>query len=302
MRLTESQLRRLVGKIISEMPYAGSLGVRHTPDPDYIPAGMYPPSTFFDPTTQDELDSQRGSAERLAKSEWFGKEAERRYSYLPFPVWTAAEIGVPRDGKDERADVMDLFPDGVDLLGQEGFSFEGVGKGDLVLMYSAAGVMKGFNASPWMIIHTFFDDPDSFRTGMLKLVPSYSDMRVGAPDSGSVIMIKPDGMFAGLTRLRDWIEDDNHPLWQLFYETSSRAGAFTFGSANRLLGIAPIANDLAAEIICQELLDKRRFHMNLDVLPAEQAALFPLLKRWAVQCASEFRANAPGKLIRVSVN
>lgn len=278
MRITSDQLRRIIReeieRSIDEMAFAGQLGTVYADDPG---EGFFSDGEDEDPAVRSK---DRSGAFKYSRSKLFTNLAIKHYANLPFNVWTATVIGrfdiTHLDGW-KRAAVIDLFPDGLDTLESMGIeSSNKISPDDFVILYGATTTAKDFNASPWMILHGFFDQSSDFEN----ICPTFFTLReIGDYSLPEVL--------------------DDVPA-QDFYDLVARAQEFFTMRSARIGAIS--GGDSVAEAVTQELLDRRGFHVNSEAVPPELASALRVFTRLVKTVGEEFRQNAPGKMLVVRSN
>ena len=289
MRLSESRIRRIireeVEQAVDEMAYAGSLGIRQGSDD-------------FEFEDEDGLDFNAGAprnfpgAEKYARSSRFKNQATKLYANFPHNVWIASWAGDPREIRtiaseldigiggeyagERRIVGIDLVPEGIRILEQIGFEAPArVGPDDLVILHSISNVDRANLSSPWMIIHSMFDDqgapPDNF-------IPSWYDLDL-------------EGLIRRL-RLKDGssLEDDTSKFGLVFTMASARGG------------LIQAAGDAAAEAITQELITKGGFRYKTEALDDESIEIMEEFAAAVKTAADEFRQSTKGMLLAVATS
>lgn len=296
-------IRRLIREmILQEMPYAGSLGVRRgAPSwgPGILDSGV-------------DMETSLTRAEKFAKSKHFDSQAVKLFGNIPIPVWYAAIIGSvgagmnPVYSEDEdylypaqklfkrimisdRVGLVKTFPKGIKVLEAAGFTDMGkIGRGDLVIIGVASMVYPGFNATPWMTLHTVFD-ADYNEEFYDKMCPSYTQL----------YKIMSDMDMNG--------ELENHPSESFirFFEDSELSMAkpripspFTMSAGRE--GVR--GRDALAECMVQELLDRNGLQLNWNAIPAEEHPVAETVIRIIKSAAKEFRQSMPGHTLVAIVN
>ena len=277
MKITKSYLRQIIkeelARKLDEMPYAGTF--RGAGDKDIITPGDY--------GIADPPFSRRGkdpdATTRYVRSAKFQDDAIRLYANIQFPVWLAplfskrgsplaADIG----SELERAGIMDLASEGLDYLASKGF--DGIEKidpiGDLVIVAGGLNVNIGGVSSPWMIFHGIFDSlQDDYTGNISELAPGITDLVNDMDMSGIDIDVLTSCLTMG----------------------SVRKGEFNGQTT-----------DMIAEMMCQELLDKRGLHFNFNMIddPEIQVQIEEFGDR-VKDLVESFRQGARGKLILVHI-
>ena len=280
MRITEKQLRRIIREALAlklnEMPYAGMLT---GPDDKNI---VLPGRPYWSPgetgrTIARAMDPATTS--RYIKSVKFIADAESHYAKLPFPVWLAPVLSANPEVTDNFVDpqfsysrirVLNLAKDdALEFLENAGFiGLEKINPtGDLVVCPVGLNVIKGFVTSPWVIMHGIFDSLEDSRA-IEKLVP-------------------------GIVQLYKEIDENQSITYDLVRSLTMYAAR-----TNQISYSA--VNDIIAEMMMQEIFDKRRLYFNFDKVnnPESQARIIEIGKR-VKELAPSFSQNAPGKLILV---
>ena len=301
MKLKESQLRNFIRNQIKEMAYAGRL----SPQQAYI----YP-SWVQNIDDEEELDMYKNFAnlsdtslafnydrenppnpdipKKYAMSQTFERLAKKHFANIPWNVWFAPLIGTYREivtdsNEETRATLEPLYPDGIARLKKIGYEIpENIGTDDVVILYTTTIMEKNFIATPWMIVHSMFDNNNTgvfSKTYKEKLGVLMGRGRQSVPPpKGTEALIEEEYM-AGVNKWKN---------------------ALTMRSA-RIDDIAVI-EDAFAEIMCQELLTKSGFTINDSGAEQKYIDALYALKPVIKQCAREFNSNIRGKLIITAVN
>ena len=289
MRLSESRIRRIireeVEQAVDEMAYAGSLGIRQGSDD-------------FEFEDEEGIDFNAGvprnfpGAEKYARSGRFKNQATKLYANFPHNVWIASWAGDPREIRtiaseldigiggeyagERRIVGIDLVPEGIRILQQIGFEAPArVGPDDLVILHSISNVDRVNLSSPWMIIHSMFDDqgapPDNF-------IPSWEDLDLE-------VLIRN-------LRLKDGtsLEDDTSKFGLVFTMASARGG------------LIQAAGDAVAEAITQELITKGGFRYKTEALDDESVEIMEEFAAAVRTAADEFRQSTKGMLLAVATS
>jgi hypothetical protein len=276
--ITKSKIRQIIReearKALQEMPYAGSLGVRHSDSDE---------ESFF--ASESPIGSNRKGAEKYAQSARFRNLAKKHFANIPYNVWVAPLIGVGAGVNDYvnfrqvRTNMVSLAPDGIRMLKDLGFNApDQVGVDDVVILYTSMAMDKGFIATPWMIFHSMFDAAET----QALHAPLFAKL-ADAITMGEETEDLPDPALEPLSR------DDE--AW---------FGALTMASARK--GKIGATTDAIAEIMCQELLTAGGFQINDEGAEEEYIEALHSLKPFIKACADEFLLNIRGKLLIVSVN
>jgi len=276
MKITKSYLRQIIkeelARKLDEMPYAGTL--RGAGDKDIIMPGDYRIGTpqnmlhGYDPNVTT----------RYVRSAKFQDDAIRLYANIQFPVWLAPlfsksqwDLSADIGSEQERVGIMDLAGEGLDYLGRKGF--DGIEKidpiGDLVIVVGGLNVNRGLVSSPWMIFHGIFDSlADDYTGNISELAPGISAL----------------------------VNDMEMSEFDIDVLTS----CLTMGSARK--NNMGVTTDIIAEMMCQELLDKRGLHFNFNMIddPEIQMQIEEFGDR-IKNLAESFRQGARGKLIFVNM-
>ncbi len=233
MRITQRQLRQIIreelARGLDEMAYKGMILGPGGKDVRFE-RNPYRLSTRHDPDI--------GS--RLMRSKKFHNDALRLYANIPYGVWIAPffgdqtpEILLRSSSEDEdagRITILDLAVDGIERLRE--LNYEGVDQinpiEDLVILIKP-NTGEGTFTSAWMTFHAVFDSLyDDYSGGVNALVPGYDEL---------FNFLEP-GMFEELEK------------------------CLTMGAARD--GEIVTETDLFAEMMCQELLDKRGLHFDFE--------------------------------------
>lgn len=284
MKITESQLRRMIReelkRDLNEMPYGGTLSgpggedVRMKPGREIVPPGI-------------KKASNPDVTSKLFKSAKFKSDAERLYTNIPYKVWLAPIFGVstgehlpnPDDDSDRMA-FANLSKVGVARLVNFGFMLPDDidTRNDLVIAVISplAGRLTvpdgklSISSSPWTIFHAIFDSSIGYKRDAIdELVPGY----------------------------QDFVKD----LTRIFGEPKilkRLVGALSMGAARKGEIFSPW--DAAAEMMVQELIDKRRLRLDLSGLEPEERAQLAAFGDRVRELAQAFRENAQGKLIVIT--
>jgi hypothetical protein len=289
MRISEGRVRRIIReeieRAVDEMAYAGSLGIRQGSDD-------------FEFEDEEGIDFNAGvprnfpGAEKYARSSRFRNQATKLYANFPHNVWIASWAGDPREIRtiaseldigiggeyagERRIVGIDLVPEGIRILEEIGFEAPArVGPDDLVILHSISNVDRANLSSPWMIIHSMFDDqgapPDNF-------IPSWWDLDLEA-------------LIRNL-RLKDGTSLDD--------DTSKFGLVFTMASARG--GLIQAAGDAVAEAITQELITKGGFRYKTEALDDESVEIMEEFAAAVKTAADEFRQSAKGMLLAVATS
>jgi len=234
------------------------------------------------PSLYDAPESIRGRdpkiTTRFARSSKFQNDAIRLYANIPFDVWLAPIFSedayvlnqfINPEGGD-RIKVIDLNLEGLDFLTSQGFDgIEAIKPGGDLVIVTSINTIKGAVSSPWVIFHGIFDSFDDDYVSQLDVLDL--DLKTNVED------IEMSGI-------------DNEVLMS----------CMTMGAAQRgeLNGQT---TDIVAEMMCQEILDKRGVYFNFDNLDDPETQM--MIKEFGAQVKKEaktFRQNARGKLIFVN--
>jgi hypothetical protein len=296
MRITESLLR----KLIREMAYAGSLGVKRGA-PSSGPG-------ILDSDVEKEVAMAR--AEKFAKSKLFDTQAVKLFGNVPIPVWYAAIIGgvdagmnttdAPEDyvypASDQfnsmmvsdRVGLADTFPEGIEALDAAGFeNLEVIKQKDLVIIGVSSMVYPGFNSTPWITLHSFFD-ADYSEGAYAELCPSYLPLF-------SIMSMDSDEPLMGISA----------ESYRRFFGVPGLPGYpaqpfFTMGAGRAEKGVS--GRDALAECMVQEILDKRRLRLDWDSIPDELIPAGEAVTAIVKAAAEEFIVRARGKTLVAIVN
>jgi len=273
MKIKESQLRNFIRQQLKEMAYAGRLSPQISGEDSFSQiADLF---GYEDPPNPDVV-------KKYAMSQTFERLAKKHFANIPWNVWFAPLIGtyyeaVVDSDAGSRAILEPLNPNGISRLKSLGYEIpENIGPDDVVILYTSSIMDRGFIATPWMIIHSIFDNSNigNFsKTYVDKIYPllTYNN---NTPHAGTEIL-----------------DSDN------FY--NNWRGALTMRSA-RTNAITDL--DAFAEIMCQELLTKSGFTINDRGAEQEYIDALYALKPVIKQCAKEFNSSIRGKLIITAVN
>jgi len=275
MRITEVQLRRIIKETLDEMAYAETL-TGHDGEHVVLPGDRHW-STPEGSTTARAMDPKTTS--QYLKSKKFNDDAIRLYANVPFKVWLAPVLSKnldvsiafvdPKLGYS-RIKVLNLAYGGLEFLEKTGFA--GVEKidpaKDLVVMPAGLNVMKGYTTSPWVIMHGIFDSVDG---------------------SGVTSELVP-----GIAELIKDIEKDPGLIWGLH-------GSLTMHSATTHQIPLDSVSDMVAEMMLQEIFDRRKLRFNFEKVVDEEMKnqIIEIGERVKKALAPLFRERAPGKLILV---
>lgn len=179
MKITESQLRRIVRRLVSEAPLADLA------DPKYIES---PASRFFY-GKQTYSDTNLEKARKIFSSKSFRTKLEKLLMNWPIDVWVSPQIPTefssvfpermeiyePEEiisGKFEKESSEDFDPDYDSDVGdiprggfrelksatEEWLQKSGGGSNStLIIAYRSSGPSLGQEITPWMILHAMFD-------------------------------------------------------------------------------------------------------------------------------------------------
>jgi hypothetical protein len=274
MKITEGQLRRIIRETLDEMAYAETL-TGHDGEHVVLPGNRHW-STPEGSTTARAMDPKTTS--QYLKSKKFNDDAIRLYANVPFKVWLAPVLSKNLDVSTafvdpklgySRIKVLNLAYGGLEFLEKTGFA--GVEEidpaNDLVVLPVGLNVMKGYTTSPWIIMHGIFDSVDSL-DAISELVP-------------------------GIVKLSKDIEKDPDLIWHLL-------NSLTMHSATTQQIPLDAISDIVAEMMVQEIFDKRGLRFNFDKVedPKMQNQIIEIGER-VKTLAPLFRKRAPGKLILV---
>jgi len=287
MRISESRMRRIireeVEQAVDEMAYAGDLGVRRSTDQE---------SESFISSNLSSKGVNRDGAEKYARSGRFKTLAKKHFDNIPYNVWVAPLIGVGSEaGVDDdpefgnRGDIMDLVPEGIEMLERLGFEAPArVGGDDLVILYSAMGTGQDFLATPWMVMHSIFDTNSMTE----ELIPGFRELNAWLVYGDAEI---EDDALMPLVNLTDNSEA-TEDVTQTLTMASARNGQLAGGG------------DILAEMMCQELLTKGGLRINFNTVQEkpEMERAIRALARHVKRMAADFRRNAQGKLIVTATN
>ena len=275
MRITEVQLRQIIRESLDEMAFAKTL-TGHDGKHIVLPGRSSRRSGPEGSTSARALDPETNS--RYLGSKKFNDDAIRLYANVPFNVWLAPVLSKDPDRSMgfvdpefgySRIKVLNLAYGGLEFLEKTGFA--GVEEinptKDLVVLPVGLNVMKGYTTSPWVIMHGIFDSFDG-NNAVSELAP-------------------------GLVKLYKDVEKDPDLIWHLLH-------SLTMYSARTHQITLDAPSDMIAEMMLQEILDKRGVRFNFDkVVDADvQNQIIEIGKRVKEQ-AQLFRKRAPGKLILV---
>lgn len=279
MKITESKLRQIIREVLcqnlDEMAFAKTL-TGHDNKHIVLPGELSRWSELEDSTSARAVDPEITS--RYLGSQKFHNDAIRLYANVPFDVWLAPVLSknpdrstafVDPEFEYSRIKVLNLAYGGLEFLEKTGFA--GVEKinptKDLVVLPVGLNVMKGYTTSPWVIMHGIFDSFDG-NNAVSELTP-------------------------GLVKLYKEINENQSIIWDL-HSSLTMYSAMT----HQITLDAP--SDMIAEMMVQEIFDKRRLRFNFDkVVDADaQNQIIEIGERVKEQ-AQLFRKRAPGKLILV---
>jgi hypothetical protein len=305
MKITETKLRRIISEmLLQEMPYAGSLGVRRGA-PSWGPGNL-------DIDMDMGMETALTRAEKFAKSKFFNDQAVKLFGNIPIPVWHAAIIGSvgagmnPVVSEDEdyvypaqkhfermmisdRVGLAKTFPKGIKALEAAGFiGLDKIERGDLVIIGVAAMVYPGFNATPWMTLHTVFDD-DGTEKFYDKMCPSYTHLykiMSNMDTNGDLEGHDPKSFIR-------FFED-----FEMSMMKPRMPSPFTMAAGRE--GVR--GRDALAECMVQELLDRNRLQLNWDAISAEERPVAETVIRIIKAAAEEFRQRMPGHTLVAIVN
>lgn len=304
MRITARQLRQIIREeLIREMPYAGSLGVIRGA-PSWGPGNL---------DIDVDMETSLARAEKFAKSKHFDSQAVKLFGNIPIPVWYAAIIGSvgagmnPIYSEDEdyvypaqehfesmmisdRVGLAETFPQGIEALEAAGFTgTDRIGSGDLVIIGVASMVFPGFNATPWITLHSVFD-ADGTEEFYDMMCPSYTPLFKIMSD------MDMNGDFEGHDHesFIRFFEDAEMSMWK-----PRIPSPFTMGVARRE-GVR--GRDALAECMVQELLDRNGLRLNWDAISDEERPVAETVIRTIKAAAREFRQRMPGHTLVAIVN
>lgn len=282
MKIKESQLRNFIKQQIKEMAYAGRLNPPPGRSDDFSEIAL---ALDYGPY-EDQKQLKPDIVSRYAMSQTFEKLAKKHFANIPWNVWFAPLIGTYKeivsdqgDGDVDRATLEPLYPDGISRLESLGYEVpENIGADDVVILYTSTILEKNLIATPWMIVHSIFDNSG---------VENFSKT------------------FANKIFPIIYSEDNTHPGTELLRERSGRdflnwKDALTMKSVRT--GQIGEYNDVFAEIMCQELLTRNGFTINENGAEQKYIDALYVLKTIIKQCANEFNSNIRGKLIITAVN
>ena len=282
----ESMLRQVIREELQsdiEEAHADGLGFAYEKGNESESDDLEPQD---DEEWQRHVQDRARGAQRYARSGRFKRLAEKHYANLPFPVWTAPYIGniegistvVSKFSDCYRMGIMDLGTSGKATLRKFGYSIDGVGNSDLVILYTTGVANAAVMATPWMIIHSIFDSA----TCADHLVKDYSAIeRVLTTGKGDAEMFLKN------------IAGDDAVEWQSY---------LTMKSARDRKINSP--SDALAEMMCQELLTSGGLRLDFSGVDENDPIRndFIWLKRQVKWKAEDFRKKARGKLIIIAVN
>jgi len=280
VRITSTQLRQIIceelERSIDEMAWGGHIGMSGD-DP-------YPNSDYAsgEVSSLNDLNGSRSRSEKYAKSAAWASQAMRLYGNLPFTLWTAPYIGSGKDDIDRvgKLDHLGIRPSiideenvrvrvlplaqNLDKIESLGYDTSQVGPNDVVILYTTASVQADFIPSPWMLFHAIFDSEGNYGQGNRELNELMPTLHL---------------MGGGFNSLVPWMTMKSARTSNIFSDT-----------------------DASAEVMAQELLDRRGFHLA----PAnKRGKALPKVSQRVVQIVKkvgdEFRANAPGHIFTVVV-
>jgi len=274
MRITEVQLRRIIRETLDEMAFAKTLA-RSDGEHVVLPSSRHW-STPEGSTTARAMDPKTTS--QYLKSKKFSDDAIRLYANVPFKVWLAPVLSKNLDVSTafvdpklgySRIKVLNLAYGGLEFLEKTGFA--GVEEidpaNDLVVLPAGLNVMKGYTTSPWIIMHGIFDSVDG---------------------AGATSELVP-----GIAELIKDIEKDPGLIWDLH-------GSLTMHSATTQQIPLDAISDIVAEMMVQEIFDRRKLRFNFEkVVDEEMKNQIIEIGNRVKTLAKLFRERAPGKLILV---
>lgn len=266
MKIKESHLRNFIRQQIKEMAYAGRF------------------ETGYDKNVTWGDDHHKNKIKKYVTSKTFDRLAKLNFEKIPWNVWIAPLIGfykgVSEQGDETRAIIEPLETKGINILREYGYEIpENFGKDDVVILFATYMMEKGDIATPWMIIHSMFDNDNTE-----VFSETYANVVQGALDLTYKGIIPPENIAI--------LGGDS------FYENWRHA--LTMRSAR--MDKISVASDAFAEIMCQELLTKSGFTINDSGAEQEYIDALYALKPVIKQCANEFNSNIRGKLIITAVN
>ena len=282
MKLSESQLRNFIRQQIKEMAYAGRLNPTFGRSDDIsVLAG----EVFDYGPEEDQKQLKPDVVARYAMSQTFEKLAKKHFANIPWNVWFAPLIGTYYEAVQDtaalnRAILEPLNPDGISRLKSLGYEIpENISADDVIILYTSTILEKNFIATPWMIVHSIFDNYNLgvfSKTYVDKIYPLLR-YNQNTPHPGTEILKQEN--FTNF--YKSWIN------------------ALTMKSARtRLVSYT----DAFPEIMCQELLTRNGFTINDSGAEQEYIDALYSLKPVIKQCANEFNSNIRGKLIITAVN
>lgn len=272
MRLTESKLRAVIRKELQkslhEMAHMGTMGVSRGDwyKPDENPEEVLEPLSVFS-------KREMAAAEKYARSSRFAKLADKLFANLPINIWTAALIG-RKSG--ERSEYYELNDENLERLASLGFdTSKPFGPDDTIILGIYGSADKGTLGTPWMTFHALFD----------------------AYNFESPIMEKFSNLYGLVT------EDEE--FGGRFMESGIR-DAMTMGAARdakegRGIGLES-EDDVLAELMVQELLDRRGVRFDLENIEPQFHPFFDELTVLVKEAAQAIRDTMIGKIVVVSVN
>ena len=276
MKITSRQLRQIIREVliqnIDEMAFAKTL-TGHDGKHIVLPGGS---SRWSGSTSARALDPATTS--RYLGSQKFHDDAMRLYANVPFNIWLAPVLSndfdisaafVDPKFSYSRIKVLNLAYGGLEFLEKTGFA--GVEEinptEDLVVMPVGLNVMKGYTTSPWVIMHGVFDSIDTIDI-ISELVP-------------------------GVKELFKDIEKNPTLIWNLL-----KSLTMYYARTHQITLDAP--SDIVAEMLVQEIFDKRRLRFNFDeVKDLDAQNQITEVGDRVKELAQLFLTRAPGKLILV---
>lgn len=272
MRLSESKLRAVIReelqKSLSEMAHMGTMGVSRGDwyQPDENPEEVLEPLSVFS-------KREMAAAEKYARSSRFAKLADKLFANLPINIWTAALIGRKSGARSEYYELND---ENLERLASLGFdTSKPFGPNDTIILGIYGSADKGTLGTPWMTFHALFD----------------------AYNFESPIMEKFSNLYGLVT------EDEE---FSARFMDSGIRDAMTMGAARaskegRGIGLES-EDDVLAELMVQELLDRRGVRFDLENIEPQFHPFFDELTVLVKEAAQAIRDTMIGKIVVVSVN
>jgi hypothetical protein len=238
--------------------------------------------------TKLERERERRIALNVSRTSGWAGQAKKLYGNVPFPIWTIAYIGSLQDDfGGDRVTMMDLGAGLERLLkwkeeSPENFAnldldkLSRVSSGDLVIIYGTELESNlDYQATVWKVFHGIMDSgfPDKLR--------KWSDLE------------------EAFGELFGHFDDPAKLMANAFTMRSARTGRKTDG------GGVESADDMINEIVVQEVIDRRGFHLDekyLQQLDEEDQEILLNLVPFVRAVGAELREKLRGKFIMVDVD